>query len=201
DPDRLLGLVTRHASSLVDGDGGLLYLWDEADRVLVPRSWSGLGSLLTDVRLGLGEGAAGLAARDRRGVIIDDARAVPSVPELVRDDVEIRSIVAEAIIYQDRLIGALAIGRREAGSFDANDLDVLGLFADQAAIAIENARAHSAAVERSHELAALLRASGIVMRGLDLRETLTRIVQEAGQIAGTPQVSVLTVDHEARVLR
>src|SRR5581483_10549511 len=69
DPDRLLGLVTRHASSLVDGDGGLLYLWDEADRVLVPRSWSGLGSLLTDVRLGLGEGAAGLAARDRRGVI------------------------------------------------------------------------------------------------------------------------------------
>ncbi|HET6194239.1 MAG TPA: GAF domain-containing protein, partial [Acetobacteraceae bacterium] len=201
DPARLLDVVTQRATSLVDGDGGLLYLWDDAARVLVPHAWTGLGAMLQEVRLEIGEGAAGTAARDRAGVIIADAQTVPTVPAIVRQDAEIRSIIADAIVYQDRLIGALAIGRQEADSFDADDLDVLGLFADQAAIAIENARAHSAAVERSRELDSLLRASGVVMRGLDLPETLLRIVHEAGEISGTSQVSMLLVDREAGVLR
>jgi signal transduction histidine kinase/ActR/RegA family two-component response regulator len=201
DPARLLDLVTERATSLLDGDGCIIYLWDEAKQVLVPHAWCGLGSMLQEIRLEYGQGAAGTAARDRASVIIADARTVSTVPEIVHQDAEIRSIVADAIIYQDRLIGALAVGRRQANAFDIDDLDVLGLFADQAAIAIENARSHSAAVERSRDLGALLRASGVVMHGLDLRETLTRIVQEAAQIAGTPQVSILLVNREEGVLR
>jgi len=201
DPTSLLDLVTRWAGALVDGDNSVLYVWDDAEQVLVPRCWYGLDDSVANWRLKSGEGAAGRAAQDRRGVIVTNARSELSLPESVRLEAAPRSILADAIVYQDRLIGALAVGRREIGAFDGHDLHVLGLLADQAAIAIENARAHSAAVERSRELAALLRASSVLMGGLDLPETLARIVREASEIAGTPHVSMLLVDKGAGVLR
>jgi GAF domain-containing protein len=39
------------------------------------------------------------------------------------------------------------------------------------------------------------------MSGLDLQETLSRIAEEAAQIAGTEHVKILVVDREAGVLR
>jgi GAF domain-containing protein len=51
------------------------------------------------------------------------------------------------------------------------------LFAAQAAIAIENARLHGAAVRRGEELRALLRSTQTVMAELDLQVILERIVR------------------------
>lgn len=65
----------------------------------------------------------------------------------------------------------------------------------------EDAEAHEAAVRRADELAALLRATRVVMSGLDLQETLARIAHEAAQIAGTPHIKILIADHQAGVLR
>jgi signal transduction histidine kinase/ActR/RegA family two-component response regulator len=56
-------------------------------------------------------------------------------------------------------------------------------------------------VRRANELAALLRATRVVMSGLDLQETLARIAEEASQIAGTEHIKILVVDREASVLR
>jgi signal transduction histidine kinase/CheY-like chemotaxis protein len=66
---------------------------------------------------------------------------------------------------------------------------------------IVSAEAHHAAVRRANELAALLRATRVVMSGLDLQETLARIAEEAAQISGTEHVKILVVDREAEVLR
>src|SRR5258706_7653460 len=54
---------------------------------------------------------------------------------------------------------------------------------------------------RTTELAGLVRAGRIVLGGLDLDATLTRIVEEAARIAGTPHVKLLLVDKDLGVLR
>src|SRR5262249_45514985 len=51
------------------------------------------------------------------------------------------AIVAEPLLYRDRLVGVIAISNEGTGrSFTAQDSDLLALFAAQAAIAIDNAR-------------------------------------------------------------
>jgi signal transduction histidine kinase/ActR/RegA family two-component response regulator len=58
-----------------------------------------------------------------------------------------------------------------------------------------------AALRRADQLAALLRATRVVMSGLDLQQTLASIADEATQIAGAPYIKIMVVDHEAGVLR
>ena len=89
-------------------------------------------------------------------------------------------------------------GERE---FTTEDQHLLHLFAAQAAIAIENARLHEAAVRRGEELQAILRAARTVMAGWISGGLLDRIIREAAQISGIPHVKVVLVDKEARVLR
>src|SRR5262249_25136635 len=51
------------------------------------------------------------------------------------------AIVAEPLLYRDRLVGVIAISNEGTGrSFTAQDSDLLALFAAEAAIAIDNAR-------------------------------------------------------------
>ena len=200
DPTRLLELIVQRAAGLVDGTTGILYLWQPQDEILVPRASYGLPPEVGDLRIRPGVGAAGIAVRDLKGTIVD-ARSTPSVPTIVRDGAQVRWIVAQPVLYGERLVGALAVGRIVDVPFTEEDLDVLRLFADQVAISMENAEAHHAAVRRADELAALLRATRVVMSGLDLQETLARIAEEAAQIAGTEHVKILVVDHEAGVLR
>jgi signal transduction histidine kinase/CheY-like chemotaxis protein len=54
---------------------------------------------------------------------------------------------------------------------------------------------------RQAELAALLRSAQALLGGHDLETMLRRIVEEAGQIAGTPHVKVLLVDRDGETLR
>ena len=74
------------------------------------------------------------------------------------------------------------------GVVRAGAVEGLGLFADQAAVAIENARLHGAAVRRGKELEALLRATRSVMGELDLQQILDRIVTEGYAEASGEQI-------------
>lgn len=102
---------------------------------------------------------------------------------------------------REQVTGILAIYTRVPHDFTDEEVGLLRSFAAQAAIALENARLHSAEVRRGEELAALLRATRSVMSGLDLQRILDHIVAEAAEMAGTPHVSVMLVDRGAQVLR
>ena len=201
DLTTLLGLITRHAVELVGTQSGVVYLWDEASQALVPGAWHGFGEWMREVRLGLGEGIAGTVAQRREGMIAKDFRIAPSAPPALAE--RIVTILAEPLLYRDSLVGVIVlldpqgVGR----SFTEQDLNLLTLFAAQAAISIENARLHGAALRHGDELGALLRATHTVMADLDLPGILTRIVEEASRIARTPYVRVLLVDKAAQVLR
>jgi GAF domain-containing protein len=69
-----------------------------------------------------------------------DAASVPqSVKKLART-IGWRSILVVPMLCNGIAIGTIGITRREAGSFDEKTIDLLQTFADQAVIAIENAR-------------------------------------------------------------
>jgi PAS domain S-box-containing protein len=198
----VLDLITHRAVDLVGASSAMLRLWQEDTSLLVPQSWVGLEERRGTLSLRLGEGVAGAVAQRRQGLVVNDFRHSPYATPLLLERTTHPAVLAEPLLYRDRLIGVINLIREESGRpFTEEDRELLVLFASQAAIAIENARSHSAAVRRTEELRALLRATRSVMAGLDLKVILDRILGEAAQIAETPHVKVLLVDGRRQVLR
>jgi putative methionine-R-sulfoxide reductase with GAF domain len=147
----LLDLICRRAAELVNAASGTIRLWDEEARVLVPVAFFGQGEWIRDSRLRLGEGLSGRVAEQGSGLIVNDYRtSVYARPEVLRHT-KIVGVVAEPLQYRDRLLGVLtADNTGNRSPFTEEDRQTLGLFATQAAIAIENARLYEAS---RHELA------------------------------------------------
>jgi len=184
----------------------------DASQQLVPRVSRGVSvdALLT---LRPGQGAIGAAALRRAPFFTPDWReheppgyATDRVAngELMRDAVRrqgVRAILAVPVVFKDALVGVIAAAWEEPHSYDEREVRLLAGLARQAAVALDRARVHTAAVRRADELGALLRAARTVMAGLDPRATLEQIVHDAAGIAGTPHVKVLVVDPTTRTLR
>jgi GAF domain-containing protein/ActR/RegA family two-component response regulator len=198
----VLDLITHRAVDLVGASSAMLRLWDQEAGLLVPQSWVGLDMQRAVLNLRLGEGVAGTAAERRQGLLVNDFRHSPYATPLLLERTTHPAVLAEPLLYRDRLIGVINLNREEPGRpFGEEDRELLTLFASQAAIAIENAQLHEAAVRRGEELQAMLRAARTVMSGLDLRGTLDRIIREAAQISRIPHVKVVLVDKEEGAVR
>jgi PAS domain S-box-containing protein len=92
-----------------------------------------------------GTGAAGLAAQLRTPVATPDVLADPRIrstpgsrPYIERSDY--RAVLAVPFMVRERVIGALAVGDRAGRTFDDDAIRLAQAFADQAAVALENAR-------------------------------------------------------------
>ncbi len=102
-----------------------------------------------------------------------------------------RSLVVMPLLRHDEAIGALGVTRREPGGFTDDENGLLQTFADQAVIAIENARLLSELQARTQELTrsveqltALGDVGRAVSSSLDLDTVLTTIVGAGGPALG-----------------
>jgi len=147
------------------------------------------------------------AIRDRAPVNIADAQTDSRVPEVGRANARargFRSWVAVPLLLHDEAVGAIAVNRREPGGFTDDEIGLLKTFADQAVIAIENARlltelqTRTAELTRSvGELTALGEVGRALSSTLDLETVLQTIVLRANELAGTAGCTIWEYD-EAR---
>lgn len=138
--------------SLTNARRAALFLRN-GDRFVLYRSFGGVRDEFLDQQLVTQLG------REGQPLSFHDQRRDSIFPECV-------SFVAVPIRGNNSMIGVLAAADRESrdgtiGAFEENELRLLGLFASQAAIALENARLHrealeKQAIERDLELAATI---------------------------------------------
>jgi GAF domain-containing protein len=140
--------------------------------------------------------AAGYAQtiRERAPLNIADAHTDPRWPETARAYARVRgyrSWVAVPMLRHDGAIGTISVTRREPGGFTDDEIALLQTFADQAVIAIENARLLSELQARTQELTrsvdqltALGDVGRAVSSSLDLDTVLNTIVGRAVQLTG-----------------
>jgi PAS domain S-box-containing protein len=167
----LLGLIHRRAGELLGVNAGFISLYDEATQSLTLRSWQGHGDWVQGLRFRLGQGISGNVALQRRGMVVNDYRTSPHAMPLILENTTVTSIVAEPLVYRDRLVGVVTVDNHgiEERTFGEKDRAVLHLFAAQAAIAIENARLFEAAQQ---ELAERNRAEKALRESEELYRTL-----------------------------
>ena len=153
DLSKLLGLIMQRAVELTGAASGVVSLWDEMEKVLTPRAWHGLGEWLRRVRPRLGEGVTGTVAARREGMIVNDYPASPYVMPDFLEHSQITAIVAEPLLYRERLVGVITLSNEGSPRiFTEDDQYILRLIATQAAIAIENARLYEEVKRHAEEL-------------------------------------------------
>jgi GAF domain-containing protein len=102
-----------------------------------------------------GRGSAAARAIETRAVAqMPDIRADPDYEvSAITDSLQVRSVLAVPILKASIPIGVITVGRREAGYFPDRQVEVLKSFADQAFIAIQNARLFEEVQARNRDLA------------------------------------------------
>jgi two-component system, NtrC family, sensor kinase len=192
------GLVTRIAGDRIEvaaltstDDAG-----DAAARALFPQSHQS-------------DGPHAQAMRDRAPINITDAQTDPRVPEAERGNARargFRSWVMVPLLRHDEAAGTIGVTRREPGGFTDDEIGLLKTFADQAVIAIENARLLTELQARTQELTRSvgeLRALGEVGQAisstLDLQTVLSTIVARATQLSGTAAGVIYEYDEQREI--
>lgn len=102
-----------------------------------------------------------------------------------------QSILAIPLKVADRLIGLMYIEHPGRNAFPNPDLEFLGAFAGQAAVAIDRAQQNQRRIE---ELERLNEVSRSVVRVLDLDQVLIRILREATQMLDVETGAVLLLE-------
>jgi len=141
---------------------------------------------------------------ERTVIHIPDTESDPALDQAMRDLARSRgwrSTLCAPMLRDGQPIGAISVTRREAGAFSPAEIALLQTFADQAVIAVENARLLTELQARTQELTrsvGQLTALGEVSRALsstlDLDRVLQTIVTRASQLAGTDACSVFEYD-------
>jgi GAF domain-containing protein/anti-sigma regulatory factor (Ser/Thr protein kinase) len=140
----------------------------------------------------------GRVALEGRPLQITDVLADPEYRETEVQKISLfRTMVAVPLLREGEQIGAIALQRTEVKPFTQKQIELVETFADQAVIAIENARLFEQVQTRSRELARSvqeLQALGEVGRAvsstLDLKTVLKTIVDRAVALSDTHAGSI-----------
>jgi diguanylate cyclase (GGDEF)-like protein len=172
----------RTASVQILKDGALEIVggrgWDEAEAVL------GLQFPVP------GDNPNSKVIESRQPYILDDA---PAVFEAFRQPPHdhIRSLLGVPLIIGDELIGMLSIDHSQPGFYDQSHARLAQAFADQVAVAIQNA-SHFQAEQRRRQLAAMLQdITQITSASLELDEVVQRVASLTCQAMELDLVIVL----------
>ncbi|HKA63524.1 MAG TPA: GAF domain-containing protein [Methylomirabilota bacterium] len=140
-------------------------------------------------------------ALERRTIHVADLQADPDYSYALRDVDPIRTELGVPVLRGDDILGVIILYKLEVQPFTDKQIELVQTFADQAVIAIENARLLSELRSRTgeltrsvEELTALSDVSRSLSSTLDLDEILLTIVTRASQLAGTDACSVFEYD-------
>jgi len=142
-------------------------------------------------KIRMGEGLVGRVALEAKPLLIADARNDPSVPPSANQIVPIETLMAAPLMARNQVLGVIVLINRfpEGSVFTQEDLDLLGVLADQAAINVDLVQVYRKLQEKqrieqelrvAHDFQKMLLPTAFpVVRGLEVA-ALSQPAQEVG---------------------
>ncbi len=143
------------------------------------------------VKIKIGEGVTGLAAKRGEAILVDD---VSKHPEYISAAPDVRSELAIPLIVKNRVIGVLNLETHEAGRFTEEHKRLLTLIASRMAVGIENARLHTRTTKQARTLVLLNEIARELTSILNVDELLKRIAELLSRLIDYQMFSILMVD-------
>jgi GAF domain-containing protein len=198
--------VARAATTLLGAATTRVSVADPVARVLRTEGGFSLDPeiefVVTEVpTVGYGEGLTGRIVETRRPEYIPDIADVPQLKNRRLSSVaRLRGFAGLPLIADDEIVGVLAMFFHERRSFSAEERELMALLADQAAIAIRNARLRQALRTRQAHLEALLEVSRQLSKIQPVESLLTTIAEACGRLLDSDTVGFRRVDGDELIL-
>jgi len=198
--------VARAATTLLGAASTRVSVADPVARVL--RTEGGFSfdpqveQIVTEVPvIPYGEGLTGRIAESRTPDYILDISNDPQLRNRRLSTVAgLRGFAGLPLIADEQTVGVLAIFFREPRSFTPEERELIALLADQAAIAIRNARMREAVQTHQNHLETLLEVSRQLSKIQPVESLLTTISEACGRLLNSESVGFRRVEGEELVL-
>ncbi len=183
DLSRLLQVIVERAAGMVGAPSAIMYLCEpEYRQVRCAVSYNAPGEQAGTV-LKYGDGAAGRVADTGQPLIIADYRNWEGRAAIYEHEPPCTSILTVPMRWQGDVIGVLQImDTTSIRSFTDEELRMVNLFANQAAMAVENARLFKETSQRAQEAAVIADVGRDISETLQLNVTLERIAAHAKEL-------------------
>lgn len=169
----VLRLIVANAAQVLEGARCSVALLDEdQNQVLSMAASDGTINVSPDARFNFIKALVQWVVRSGKPWLVADVRQDPRFAEAA--ELSITSVISVPLFLDNKAVGALVATSPDANVFTNEDLNLLNAFADQAAVAVKNARLYEQLVEeqrqtelvyqhveeRRNELEAILRGIG-----------------------------------------
>jgi diguanylate cyclase (GGDEF)-like protein/PAS domain S-box-containing protein len=174
DADNVLKLVAKTACEVVQAETLVVPIIDFKGQTYSYAASSGkYADQLQGLTLPLEEGACGWVMKHQRPLLFGEDSNFDMNVE-ARWEPGMASSLLVPLICRGRIIGGLsAMGKCDGGTFNKRDLAVLTLFANQASIAIDNARLFQALRNEESRVRLILDSAGESIYGIDTEGNCT----------------------------
>jgi signal transduction histidine kinase len=198
--DELLRALLERTRQILDVDTCTILLLDEQTNELVARAALGIEEEVEQgVRIPVGGGFAGRIAAVKQPIVLDDVDHAHVLNPILREK-GIRSMLGVPLLVEGEVRGVLHLGSLVPCRFQEEEVELLQLVADRAALAIEHARlfeAERAARERIEHVQALTDAA---LAHLEVSDLLRVMLPRIRDILSTDTCAVLLLDEHANEL-
>lgn len=181
DLPNLLNLISRLAAQLLGANAGGILLLDESKQYLTFKGAFKLSQRAIEGTCDLvGSSIAGRVVETGKPIIANDIPNNPHFYNPAADEEGWLAIMSTPLCVGKKIIGTLDVhSRSKLYAFDEDDLQILSLMANQAAIAIENVRLFQQTSQRALALEALHLTSLDITRRHPMPELVTTILDRA----------------------
>jgi GAF domain-containing protein len=196
DVEELLAALLPRIRDILDADTCAVLLHDAETDELVARAAVGIEEEVEQgVRIPVGKGFAGRIAAERRPVILDDVDHAEILNPILRQK-GIKSMAGVPLIAGGDVIGVLHVGTLHYRVFTSDDIELLQVAADRAAIAIEHARLFTAERQARTRIENVQAVTDAALAHLDVDDLLAVLLPRIRDILSADTCAVLLLDEQ-----
>jgi signal transduction histidine kinase len=194
--DGLLAELLQRIRAILDVDTCTILLLDDQTDELVARAAIGIEEeVVRGVRIPLGRGFAGRVAGERRPIFLPDVDHADVLNPLLREK-GVKSLLGVPLLVEGQPIGVLHVGSLAAREFTQEEMDLLQLVADRAALAIEHAKLFEGERAARGRLERVQAVADAALAYLELDELLPELLARIQLILDVDTCAILLLDEE-----
>jgi signal transduction histidine kinase len=198
--DDLLGALLERTRQILEVDTCAILLLDEETNELVARAALGIEEEVEQgVRVPVGGGFAGRIAAEKRPVILDDVDHAHVLNPLLREK-GIKSMLGVPLVVEGEVRGVLHVGSLHFRAFGEDEVQLLQLVADRAALAIEHARLYEAERAARVRIEHVQAVTDAALAHLEVNELLSVLLPRIRDILDADTCAVLLLDDQTNEL-